>query len=257
MMRALGRTLSGLIIPAAVLLIWQVAGTNQMLPDYLPPPIQIGRAFAEFAQSGELFRQSAISLMRAVVGFLIGATVGVILGLFGGSVRPVRDLLEPVIIALNPVPKIAFLPIFIIAFGMGHGSKFAIIAIATFFPAFVSTLEGMGSVPIRLIWSARSMGAGRMTVLFRVCLPASLPAIFSGLRIGVALSFIVLFAAELMGSNTGLGYVITTAEYGLRFDLVLVAIIVIGMLGFTSDRLLLFVRRVMLPGSGVKKGADR
>ncbi|MCY1295291.1 putative aliphatic sulfonates transport permease protein SsuC [compost metagenome] len=256
-MRTFGSTLSGLIVPAALLVLWQLAGYEQMLPEYLPPPVQISRAFIEFAQSGELFRQSAVSLLRAAIGFLIGATAGVILGLIGGSVRPVRDLVEPIIIALNPVPKIAFLPIFIIAFGMGHGSKFAIIAIATFFPAFVATLEGMASVPIRLIWAAKSMGAGSLRVLFQVCLPASLPAVFSGLRIGVALSFIVLFAAELMGSNTGLGYVITTAEYGLRFDLVIVAIIVIGLLGFLSDRLLLYIRSLMLPGSVVKKGAER
>lgn len=256
-MRTVRRTLSGLIVPVALLSAWQIAGANQMLPEYLPPPVRIGLAFIEFAQSGELLRQSSISLMRAVVGFLIGATAGVVLGLVTGSVRPIRDLLEPVIIALNPVPKIAFLPIFIIAFGIGHGSKFAIIAIATFFPVFVSTLQGMGSVPIRLIWAARSMGAGRMTVVLRVCFPFSLPVIFSGLRIGVALSFIVLFAAELMGSSTGLGYVITTAEYGLRFDLVLVAIIIIGILGFASDRLLLFVRRFVLPGTEANRGAGQ
>lgn len=256
-MRMIMRNSLALVTPVALLMAWEIAGMSQGLPSYLPPPSRIGLAFINLAQSGELFAQSAASLYRAAIGFCIGVTTGVMVGLIAGYIRPVRDLLEPAIIALNPIPKVAFLPIFIIAFGMGHGSKFAIIAMATFFPAFVATLEGMESVPIRLVWVARSMGAGRLRLLFRVCLPASLPAIFSGLRIAVALSFIVLFAAELMGSNTGLGYLITTAEDGLRYDLVMVAIIVIGFLGFASDRLVLLVRRSFLRGQASGSGGYR
>jgi ABC-type nitrate/sulfonate/bicarbonate transport system permease component len=255
MMRRVARAVASLIAPSAILAVWEAAGRLDRLPDYLPPPSSIGKALVELIGSGEIFAQSGASLLRAALGFAIGAVVGVLLGLVAGSSRPVRDLLEPAIIALNPIPKIAFLPIFVIAFGLGHGSKIAVIALSVFFPVFVASLEGLMAVPQHLNWVARSMGAGAVRLFFRVGLPASLPSIFSGLRIGLALSFIVLFAAELMGGNSGLGYLITTAESGVRFDLMLAAIAVIAIFGFAADRALLRVRAAVLRGR-VRGGAE-
>src|SRR6185436_9911382 len=137
-MRAIARAAAGLALPLAIFLAWEAAGRLGRLPDYLPAPSSIGAALVELTRTGEIFHQSAASLFRAAVGFAIGAAAGILLGLMAGSTRAVCDLLEPAIIALNPIPKIAFLPIFVIAFGLGHGSKIAIIALSVFFPVFVA-----------------------------------------------------------------------------------------------------------------------
>lgn len=244
----------GLIVPLLLLALWEVIGDLNSLPEYLPPPSAIGGALYEFTRSGDLVTQSGVSLLRALAGFAGGAATGVFVGLIAGTLRPLRDLFEPPIIALNPVPKIAFLPIFMIALGLGHESKIAIIAFSAFFPAFLASLEGLLAVPRRLVWTARSMGAGTFRLFFRVSLPATLPTIFSGLRIALALSFIVLFAAELMGGDNGLGYVITLAGSGAQFDLMLAAIAVIAFLGFIFDRVLLRIRAALLKGRGLEHG---
>jgi ABC-type nitrate/sulfonate/bicarbonate transport system permease component len=248
MMRGIARSTAGLIVPLVFIALWELAGQLQRLPEYLPPPSAIGQALLEVVRSGEIFHQAGASLLRVTAGFMAGAAAGVLLGLVAGTVHQVRDLVEPLFIALNPIPKIAFLPIFVIAFGLGHGSKIVIIALAVFFPVFIASLEGLATVPKHLTWVARSMGTGPVRLLMRVALPASLPQIFAGLRIGLALSFIVLFAAELMGGNSGLGYLITTAENGVRFDLMLAAIVVVALFGFVADRALLRVRARVLRG---------
>ncbi len=247
-MRRGARIALSLVAPLAILVLWEAAGRVGRLPDYLPPPSSVAKGLVELTRTGEIFTQTGASLLRAIAGFAIGGAAGVLLGLVAGSSRLVRDLLEPAIVALNPIPKIAFLPIFVIVFGLGHGSKIAIIALSVFFPVFVASLEGLLRVPKHLIWVARSMGAGAFRLFVSVGLPASLPSIFSGLRIGLALSFIVLFAAELMGGNSGLGYLITTAESGVRFDLMLAAIAVIAIIGFAADRALLRARAALLRG---------
>lgn len=256
-MRAVTRVGVGLATPLALLVLWEVIGKTRGLPVYLPPPSAIGEALYEFTKSGEIFAQSGVSLFRAISGFLIGSAAGMVVGLIAGSIRALRDLVEPAIIILNPIPKVAFLPIFIVGFGLGHETKIAIIAFSSFFPVFVASLEGLLAVPKRLLWSARSMGAGPLRLFFRVSLPATLPAVFSGLRISLALSFIVLFAAELMGSNSGLGYIISVAESNLRFDLVLAAIAVIGFLGFAADRVMLTIRAKVLRGRGTGRNAGQ
>lgn len=255
MIARVARSAAGLIFPLLALALWEAFGDLGLLPDYLPPPSAIGGALWKIAASGELFTQSGVSLLRALAGFGVGATAGVIAGLCAGSVRAVRELLEPPILALNPVPKIAFLPVFTMTLGLGHESKIAIIAFSAFFPAFLASLDGLLAVPRRLVWSARSMGAGAARLFFRVSFPAALPSILSGLRIGLALSFIVLFAAELMGGDNGLGYVITLAGSGAQFDLMLAATAVIAFLGFFSDRALLRARAALLKGRGWQKEA--
>ena len=149
---------------------------------------------------------------------------------------------------LYPIPKIAFLPIIVLWLGLGHGSKIAIISISVFFPTFLAAFYAAQAVEQVYVWSARSMGARGGRVFFRVVLPAALPQIFAGLRVGLALAFIVLFAAELMGARAGLGFLIVDAEEGIRFDIMFAGIFAIAIIGFVSDRLLLLLRRRLLRG---------
>jgi ABC-type nitrate/sulfonate/bicarbonate transport system permease component len=130
--------------------------------------------------------------------------------------------------------------------GLGDASKITIIALSVFYPVYIGAFQGAVSVNPLLIWSARTFGASRLRIFMRVIVPASLPPMFAGLRIGLAISFILLFATEMVSSNQGLGYLIVEAQQFQRFDIMFVAVAAIGFFGFTSDRLLMAAQRRML-----------
>lgn len=246
-MRAM-KLVRNLAIPVLVLAAWQVFGETGAISDYFSYPSEIAAAFWELIVSGEMETHFIASAYRAYSGFAIGATAGVLVGTAAGRFRPVQTFFEPLVSLLYPIPKIAFLPIIVLWLGLGHGSKIAIISISVFFPTFLAAFYAARAIDKVYVWSARSMGAGGARLFFRVVLPASLPQIFAGLRVGLALAFIVLFAAELMGSRAGLGFLIVDAEEGIRFDIMFAGIFAIAIIGFVSDRLLLAVRQRLLRG---------
>jgi ABC-type nitrate/sulfonate/bicarbonate transport system permease component len=146
------------------------------------------------------------------------------------------------------VPKIAALPIVFAWFGLGNLSKIVIITVSVFYPLYIATVAGAKATPRALIWAARNMGAPTRMIILRVLSASALPQIFNGLRVGLALSFVVMFVAEMVSSSEGLGYLIVFADQNERFDLVYVAIITIGVIGFVADRVLLLVRNRLLVG---------
>jgi NitT/TauT family transport system permease protein/sulfonate transport system permease protein len=169
----------------------------------------------------------------------------------------VRNFFDAPVSLLYPVPKIAFYPIILLWLGLGDLSKIVVVAVSVWFPVFIASIEASRAVQLQLVWAAQSMGAGRGIVFRRVVLPAALPQLFAGLRVGLALAFVSLFAAELIGANTGLGYLVADGEQNLRFDIMFAGIVVFGIIGFLADRLLLVVRRRMLRGQliGTAEGA--
>jgi len=159
-----------------------------------------------------------------------------------------QSFFDPLVSMAYPVPKVALLPVVITWLGFGDASKIAIISLAVFFPTFINAMYGSRGVNPRWIWSARNMGASRTQLFWRVIVPSSLPHVFNGLRSGLALSYVVLFAAEMVGAKNGLGNLIMKAEESMRFDLMYAAILTIGLIGFVSDRALLALRRRLLAG---------
>jgi ABC-type nitrate/sulfonate/bicarbonate transport system permease component len=238
----------GLLLPAALIVLWQYEGWRNALPRYLPMPSVIADQWLEMLYSGELFVHAGRSLFRALTGFVIGSMFGLALGLAAAALRPIEDFCEPLISLTYPIPKIAALPIIFAWFGLGDESKVIIIAVSVFYPLYVATFAGAKVTTREHIWAARNMGAGRWRIVMHVLLPSALPQIFNGLRVGLALSFVVMFVAELVSSSQGLGYLITFAQDNERFDLMFVAIVTIGIFGFIADRLLLVVRRSFLAG---------
>jgi ABC-type nitrate/sulfonate/bicarbonate transport system permease component len=234
------------VLPLGVLVLLHVAASREGAPRYAVSPVQVAMTWWELARSGELWADVGASLRRSFAGFAIGATLGVGLGLLCSVVRPLRAFFDPLVSMAYPVPKVALLPVLITWLGFGDASKVAMIALAVFFPTFINALYGARSVHPRWIWSARNMGASQSQCFFRVVVPASLPHVFNGLRSGLALSFVVLFAAEMVGARNGLGNLIIKAEEGMRFDLMYAAVFTIGVLGFAFDRLLLAMRRRLL-----------
>ncbi len=230
----------------AVLLVWQLAALRG-LPEYVLSPVQIAAFFAQALGTRELYENIGASLGRSLPGFVIGSALGAALGLAAGTARWFDRLLSPAVFLTYPVPKIVMLPIFMIWFGIGDLSKVLIIALACFYPSFINAFYGARATPRILVWSARNMGATQAQIFRRVVLPGALPLIFAGMRVSLALSFIVMFATEMINARSGLGHLIREAENGLRFDLMYVALLAIAILGYAGDRLLRFLREKLLP----------
>jgi ABC-type nitrate/sulfonate/bicarbonate transport system permease component len=221
---------------AFVLLAWQLAALRG-LPEYVLSPLQIGRYFVEALGSAELYENIGASLGRSLPGFVLGSTAGALLGLAAGTARWLDRMLSPAVFLTYPVPKIVMLPIFMIWFGIGDLSKVLIIALACFYPVFINAYTGVRQTRTILVWSALNMGASQSAIFRRVVLPSAAPMIFASLRVSLALSFIVMFAAEMINARSGLGHMIRVAENSLRFDLMYVSLLAIALLGYAGDRL--------------------
>jgi ABC-type nitrate/sulfonate/bicarbonate transport system permease component len=213
------------------------------MPDWVLGPSDITRAFATALESGDLLPHIAASLGRSLPGFVLGTLVGVALGLLAGVSRLADAMLSPSVFMSYPVPKIVMLPMVMVWFGIGDASKVVVIALACFYPAFINAYYGARSTRALLVWSALNMGARPWHLFWKVVVPSALPMMLSGVRIALALSFILLFAAEMVGARSGLGYLIKQSENSLRFDLMYVAIITIAVLGSLGDALLRAVGR--------------
>jgi ABC-type nitrate/sulfonate/bicarbonate transport system permease component len=242
------RIVLGCAIPVVALLSWESFARWGTPPSYLVAPTAIVSTMWEMIVSGELWQHSRDSLARALAGYAIGTVCGVGIGLLAGITRPLERFYEPIISLTYPVPKIVILPVLIAWLGAGEASKIAIITTGVFYPTFINSLYGAKAVNRLYVWSARNMGATRTQVFFKVILPAALPQVLAGMRIALALAFIVMVAAEMQNSRSGLGYLIITAEDNIRFDLMYVAIVAIGIIGFAGDRLLVRARE-RVPGA--------
>jgi len=237
------------LAPAALLVgllaLWQLAALGGH-PSYLLPPLEILKHFFAALGTPELYTHATASLGRALPGFVLGSLMGILFGLAAGIARGVDEALSPLVFLTYPVPKIVMLPVFMLWFGIGDLSKVLIIALACFYPCFINAYYGARATPRILVWSARNMGAGDALIFRRVVLPAALPLIFAGLRVSLALSFIVMFAAEMINARSGLGHLIREAENSLRFDLMYVSLLAVALLGYAGDRLVRFAQRRLL-----------
>src|SRR3954469_11980802 len=230
---------------AAVLLLWQWTAMRGA-PDFVLPPLEIAKQFIAALATRELYDDAAASLMRALPGFAVGVALGIVLGLAAGIARTFDEMLSPLVFLTYPVPKIVMLPVFMLWFGIGDVSKILIIALACFYPAFINAYYGARATRRILVWSARNMGASEAEIFRRVVLPGALPLIFAGMRVSLALSFIVMFAAEMINARSGLGHLIRVAENSLRFDIMYVSLLAVALLGYAGDRLVRFAQRRLL-----------
>jgi len=229
----------------SLLILWQLLSARG-LPEYVLAPAEIVGHFVTALVSGELFPHIGASLMRSIPGFALGTFLGIALGLLAGVARGFDEMLSPVIFLTYPVPKIVMLPIVMVWLGIGDISKVVIIALACFYPSFINAYYGAQSTPTILVWSGVNMGARRWQIFRKVVVPSALPLIFGGIRVSLALSFILLFAAEMINARSGLGFLIRQAEANLRFDIMYVSILAIAILGYLGDGLLRLARRRVL-----------
>lgn len=233
----------------AILLLWQLAALRG-LPEYVLSPLQITRFFVQALGTAELYEHVWASLARSLPGFALGSLLGAALGLAAGVARWFDRMLSPAVFLTYPVPKIVMLPIFMIWFGIGDLSKVLIIALACFYPVFINAYYGVRQTRTILVWSALNMGASQGQVFRRVVVPSAAPMIFAAMRVSLALSFIVMFAAEMINARSGLGHLIRVAENSLRFDLMYVSLVTIAILGYGGDRLVRFAHSRLLAWQG-------
>jgi NitT/TauT family transport system permease protein len=249
---SLRQGLLAVILPVVVIVIWQMAGTNgSLFGGVLPTPDRAWQAWKVWAfgspglslnpYSGTWFANLIFSAERVGKGFLAAIIVAVPVGLAIGWNRIASGMLDPTVQLLRPIPITAWLPFSIAVFGIRDLGAVFLIALGAFYPIVVNTAQGARDVERNLIRAALMMGAGRWTVLRRVVLPASLPSIFTGLRIGLGIAWTAVIVAEMVAVKSGLGYVLWDAYYVGRMDVVIADMVSIGLLGLISDRVILLI----------------
>jgi ABC-type nitrate/sulfonate/bicarbonate transport system permease component len=221
----------------SLFLLWHVAAVYVLNSVLFPPPARVIAKAFELARDGTLWENASISLQRILLGFLFGSLIGIPLGLTIGSFRVVRGILEPYTEFLRFIPATALITIAVIWFGIGEGSKIFLIIYTTVFIVIISTAAGVSAVAPNKIRAARSLGASRTQVFWFVALPATVPYILTGMRLAMGNSFVTIIAAELVAANAGLGKMIWDARLYMLVDQIFVALLVLGLLGFTADRL--------------------
>ncbi|MGE5149523.1 MAG: ABC transporter permease [Rhodospirillaceae bacterium] len=233
-LRSVGLYIAGF---ASLFVIWHVAST-WIIPSVLfPPPWKVLLKGIELAEDGTLWEQASASLARIATGFVGGSLIGIPIGLAIGSFPIVRKLLEPYTEFLRFIPATAMITVAVIWFGIGEGSKIFLIIYTTVFIVIINTAAGVNAVAPNKIRAARSLGAGPFQIFFFVALPATVPYILTGMRLAMANSFVTIIAAELVAANNGLGRMIWDSRMYMLVDQIFVALVVLGFLGFTADRL--------------------
>jgi ABC-type nitrate/sulfonate/bicarbonate transport system permease component len=240
-----GAVLLFLALWALAAAVVQVGGLFN--PIFLPGPWVVFGAVVALGLKGTLWVHAGATLERVAVGFATGAGLGLVLGLVAGHVRAVGRLVEPVVELLRPIPPLAMLPLFIVWVGIGEGSKVGFITYATFFPVFLTTVHGVRQIDPRLVRAAQSLGARGLQLFARVVLPAALPDILTGLRLGVALAFFVIVISEFIGAEHGLGYLINDGRNFFLVPQMLGAAVVLGLLGYAGNALVRRVERRLVP----------
>jgi len=237
MQRSLGSLAGYLIGFGSLFAIWHLASMHLLNSVLFPPPLQVIAKAIELALDGTLWENASISLQRIGLGFLFGALIGIPLGLAIGSFAVVRRMLEPYTEFLRFIPATALITVAVIWFGIGEGSKIFLIIYTTVFIVIINTAAGVSAVAPNKIRAARSLGASRAQVFWYVALPATVPYILTGMRLAMGNSFVTIIAAELVAANAGLGKMIWDARLYMLVDQIFVALLVLGLLGFTADRL--------------------
>lgn len=229
----------GFIVPAFLLVAWwAVTAAGIFTPVQLPSPAAVIEATVGLIQRGDLWAHIGISVQRVLIGFGIGAVLGMIFGAVLGLSRWADALLTPLLGALRAVPSLAWVPLLILWMQIGEDSKVTLIAIGAFFPVFTTLYAGLQHVDPHLVEAGRAFGYKGFRLFKTVQLPAVVPSIFSGLRLALAQAWLFLVAAELIASSMGLGFLLTDSQNNGRTDRLILAIILLAVLGKITDSLL-------------------
>lgn len=245
----------GLVAVLVVLAVWWiVTGTGLVSSLYLPSPKELGTAFGDIVADGyqgtSLLSHIGISLFRTLTGFVLGSILGIVVGLAAGYYRPVGAALNPILAFMRPIPPIAFIPLAVLYFGLGETGKIVLILVTAFNYTVVNAQAGAANTPRAYLRASSTLGLKRSQEFVRIVLPAALPSIFTGLRVAMALSWAVVVAAELVGAQKGLGFMINNAALQLEIPVVFVGILLIGAIGLLLNQVITVVENRVVHWKG-------
>jgi len=228
-------------------LAWEAGARSGLISTLALPPLStVAAAWIDLLKDGELVTNGAASLWRSGAGLTLAIVVGAALGIFMAWWRPVNVLLSPLVEMSYPMPKSALIPVTVLWLGFGNGSKILLIFLGCMLPVTIGAFNGARSSEQALVWSARSMGANRLRMLWDVVVPSALPELLNGIRTALALSFILLVSSELIAAREGLGYLIGFLGANGTYDAMFAVVLTVALLGFIADRIYLVVMQRVL-----------
>lgn len=243
----IGNSLVPWALPALLIVVWQIASqTGWLSTRILPSPEAIVVTFWKLSVNGELLQNLAISSWRAAIGFGIGGSIGLVLGLITGMSRLGERLLDTSVQMLRNVPHLALIPLVILWFGIDESAKIFLVALGTMFPIYLNTYHGIRNIDRGLVEMARSYGLSGWSLFIQVVLPGALPSIMVGVRFALGLMWLTLIVAETISASSGIGYLAMNAREFLQTDVVVVAIILYALLGKLADVSAQLLERVWL-----------
>ncbi|MBV9578428.1 MAG: ABC transporter permease [Chloroflexi bacterium] len=240
-------TLRGLASLALVAILWEIAGRSGRWPLILAPISDIWARFVELAQSGELARDITVSLNEFLVGFVLAAVVGILLGIIIATSKTAKDVVDPWVSAVYATPTVALAPLFIFVFGIDAASKMAVVFLLAVFPIIINTATGISSTDQVFIDAARSFSANRLQIFSKVLIPSALPFIIAGLRLGIGRGLVGVVIGEFIGARAGLGYLIFKSSQGFQIDAMWVGVFLLAGTGVLAVSILQRVERRLAP----------
>ncbi|PWW10999.1 aliphatic sulfonate ABC transporter permease SsuC [Mangrovibacter plantisponsor] len=246
-MKKVTRAIQPWLVPFALVALWQIAAqTGWISSRIFPSPEAVIRAFWRLTVDGELFHNLSISTWRALFGFTIGGSVGLLLGIITGLSPLGERLFDTSIQMLRNIPHLALIPLVILWFGIDETAKIFLVALGSLFPVYLNTYHGIRNIDRGLLEMARSYGLNGFSLFWQVILPGALPAIMVGIRFSLGLMWLTLIVAETISASAGIGYLAMNAREFLQTDVVVVAIILYALLGKLADSIALFLEHIWL-----------
>jgi ABC-type nitrate/sulfonate/bicarbonate transport system permease component len=231
------RFVMGTLSVGSVLLLWHWSVGNVFNPALVPTPEQTFAKAWKMMQTGELFMHIAVSMRRVLVGYVAGCALGIVLGAIIGRVAIVLELAYPLLELIRPISPVAIVPLAMLWFGIGEMSKFFVIIYATIIIVLLNTAAGVSRTPVTRIRAARCLGATEYEVFVKIILPSAVPYVLTGMRVALGFSFMGIVAAELIGANEGLGFLIMNSQMLLQTDQLFVGLLALGVVGLIVDRI--------------------
>jgi sulfonate transport system permease protein len=238
LMRILKSAVLPWIIPATVLLLWQLLpNISAISSSTLPPPSKVLQAALDLTRTGELQNGILVSLRRIGIGFAIGACTGLLLGFLVGMSRTAEGLIDSTLQMVRVVPHLALVPLMIAWFGIGEEPKVILVALGTLFPVYLNTVNGIKNVDWRLIQLGQSYGLNRLELVRDIVLMGAMPSILTGIRYALGVAWLTLVIAETINAKDGVGYIAQNAREMLRNDRVILAILIYALAGLAADQI--------------------
>ena len=244
-----------LLLPLLILGLWQLAVNREVYSrGQLPPPLDVLAAGQELQSIGLLVPNVLASVQRVAIGWSVGAVAAVVIGLAVGFSRPIEGFLGPTLNAFRAVPSLAWVPLFVLWLGIGDAPKLTLIAVGAFFPVYTNLVSGVRQIDRKLVEVGRAYGLRGWSLTREILLPAAFPSLATGLRLGLAQAWLFLVAAELIGANRGLGFLLVDGQNTGRADIILMSIVILALLGKGTDWLLSRGERRLLRWSDTFRG---